>query len=197
MAGHNGPVGEPQVQRIEAGSLKGRRLMGLPRGVDGLRPTAARVRGAIFDRLRDHVHGARVLDLFAGSGAMSIEALSRGAAFATLVEVHPTVVRHLHAQLQTLGLGGATRVVKADAADVLRGPPEAYDLVIIDPPFATPEVFAPLCHDLVDGWLADNALVVCERERVRGKSPPVAWPDGLTLEATRVYGPAVVEFLRR
>ena len=185
------------MQKIESGTLKGRRLMALPKGVDGLRPTAARVRGAIYDRLQHEVRGARVLDLFAGSGAMAIEALSRGAAFATLVEAHPRVVRHLHAQLQALDLRDVTRVLKGEAAAVLQGAPEPYDLVIVDPPFATPDVFAPLAHDLAAGWLADNAVVVCERERVRGKSPSVTWPEGLTLEATRVYGQAVVEFLRR
>jgi 16S rRNA (guanine966-N2)-methyltransferase len=184
------------VQRIESGRLGGRRLLALPRGIDGLRPTAARVRGAIFDRLGDEVVDARVLDLFAGSGAMAIEALSRGAATATLVDADRRVVRHLHTQLRALQLEGMTEVVCADAAHALAGRPRPYDLVVIDPPFATPDVFAPLAQALTNGWLSPGAVVVCERERVRGKSPPVRWPDSLEIEASRIYGQAVVEFLR-
>jgi 16S rRNA (guanine966-N2)-methyltransferase len=184
------------MQRIESGRLRGRRLLALPRGVAGLRPTAARVRGAIFDRLGSEVEGARVLDLFAGSGAMAIEALSRGAASATLVDSDRRVVRHLHSQLAALDLGAVTEVVRADAAQALSARPRPYDIVVVDPPFATPDVFEPLCAALTRGWLAPKAVVVCERERVRGKSPPVRWPDTLTVEASRIYGQAVVEFLR-
>lgn len=186
------------MQKIEAGSLRGRRLKPLPRGVQGLRPTSARVRGAICDRLQGELRGARVLDLFAGSGALSIEALSRGAARACLVERDPRVVRHLVAQLADLGLQEQTQVVRADALQFTANPPpEPYDLVFIDPPFATPEVCEPLGVALVAGWLASGAVVVCERERIRGKSLPVAWPEELTLEVTKTYGQAEVEFLRR
>jgi 16S rRNA (guanine966-N2)-methyltransferase len=186
------------VQRIESGRLRGRRLLALPKGVAGLRPTAARVRGAIFDRLGTEIVGARVLDLFAGSGAMAIEALSRGAAAATLVETDRRVVRHLHAQLAALDLGAFTEVLHADAQRFLamEGRRRPYDLVVIDPPFATPDVLPPLCEALGRGWLAPEAVVVCERERVRGKSPLVRWPDTLTVEAERIYGQAVVEYLR-
>lgn len=184
------------VQRIEAGKLRGRRLMALPKGVSGLRPTGARVRGAIFDRLGQQVHGARVLDLFAGSGALSLEAISRGAASATLVEPHRAVVRHLQAQVRALDLGAQVEIVATTAQAHLRTAPRPYDLVLVDPPFANPEVFEPVAEALLQGWLAPDAVVVCERERIRGKSQPVAWPAGLEIEASRVYGQAVVEFLR-
>ncbi len=185
------------MQRIESGELRGRKLRPLPTGVAGLRPTAARVRGAIYDRLHADVVGARVLDLFAGSGAMSIEALSRGAASATMVEVSQKVVRHLRAQLLELGLERQTQVVMGQAQKYLHGTPSApFDLVIIDPPFATPEVFAPLCAKLVEGWLSPDAVIVCERERVRGQTLHVQWPEALRLEAEKTYGQAVVEFLR-
>jgi 16S rRNA (guanine966-N2)-methyltransferase len=184
------------VQRIESGRLGGRRLLALPKGIDGLRPTAARVRGAIFDRLQREVIGARVLDLFAGSGAMAIEALSRGAASATLVDADRRVAKHLHAQLRALALERVAEIVCGDAVDALAGRPRPYDLVVIDPPFARPDVFAPLTEALTRGWLSPHAVVVCERERVRGKSPPVRWPDSLEVEASRIYGQAVVEFLR-
>ncbi len=184
------------MQRIESGRLGGRRLLRLPKGVSGLRPTAARVRGAIFDRLGAEVRGARVLDLFGGSGAMSIEAISRGAERATVVELSGKVARHLQAQAEALGIADEMRVVKADAVQFLQRGGSAYDLVIVDPPFANPEVVDAIAEGLVGGWLAPEAIVVCERELVRGKSRDVAWPESLALEATKHYGQAVVEFLR-
>ena len=87
------------MQRITGGQLRGRKLSRLPDGVAGLRPTGARVREAIFNRLQGEVEDARVLDLFAGSGALSIEALSRGARVATLIERDRAVLRHLQRQL--------------------------------------------------------------------------------------------------
>lgn len=184
------------MQRVESGTLGGRHLLRLPNGVPGLRPTSARVRGAVFDRLRDDVPGARVLDLFAGSGAMSIEAISRGAERATVVELSGKVVRHLQAQADALGVAEKIRVVKADAVKFLQHGAQPYDLVIIDPPFAKPEVVDAIAQTLPDGWLAPGAIVVCELELVRGKSRDVEWPATLELEATKHYGQAEVEFLR-
>jgi len=190
--------GEAALQRIESGRLKGRRLKALPRDVPGLRPTGARVRGAIFDRLGSSVDGVRVLDLFGGSGALAIEALSRGARHATIVDQSPKVVRHLEAQVRDLDLDGAVQLRCADALGMVqeRSPQEPYDLVFIDPPFATPGIIAPLAEGLVRGWLGAGAIVVCERERIRGKSLEVKWPEALLLETTRIYGQAEVAFLR-
>jgi 16S rRNA (guanine966-N2)-methyltransferase len=189
------------MQRIESGSLRGRRLLPLPAGVPGLRPTGARVRGAIFDRLHEAVVGARVLDLFAGSGALAIEALSRGAERCTLLEIDARVVQHLRRQLDALSLGPRAEVVRTDALTWLhggRGNAAPYDLVLVDPPFAMPRVFEPVAQALVDGdWLAPGAWIVCERERVRGTTIPVAWPSALVLERARDYGQARVELLRR
>lgn len=186
------------MQRIESGRLGGRRLRPLPKGVNGLRPTAARVRGAIFDRLHTAVEGARVLDLFAGSGALSFEALSRGADHATMLEVDGRVVRYLEHQARELGVREQVAIMRTDALTTLErgGPKRGFDLVLIDPPFATPEVIEPIGSALTGGWLVPGAYVVCERERVRGKSLPVAWPAVLHLETAKVYGQAEVEFLR-
>lgn len=188
------------MQRIEAGALRGRKLLSLPSGVPGLRPTGARVRGAIFDRLQHAVVGARVLDLFAGSGALSIEALSRGADHSTMLEVSPRVVRHLRRQLEVLGLSERVQLLRKDALAWLRagcGASAPFDLVFVDPPFAMPEVFEPIARGLCEGgFLAADAIVVCERELVRGTSPAVAWPAALSLELCRDYGQARVEFLR-
>jgi 16S rRNA (guanine966-N2)-methyltransferase len=184
------------VQRIESGRLRGRRLLPLPRGVDGLRPTAAMVRAAIFDRLQAELAQARILDLFAGSGALSFEALSRGAATATLVEAHPRVARHLQAQAAALSLGEAATVVHADARRFLARAAAPHDVVLIDPPFAIPEIVDEVLGDLTRGWLAEGAVVVVERERIRGRAPDLSCPQGLSLEATRAYGQAQVDFLR-
>ncbi len=188
------------MQRIGAGALRGRKLLPLPRGVPGLRPTGARIRGAIFDRLQSVVDGARVLDLFGGSGSLSLEALSRGAAACTLVEFDARVARHLRRQLDALDLTARARVVHADCRAWLRagcGEPAAFDLVFVDPPFAMPEVFEPIARDLCErGWLAPDAWVVCERQLVRGKSPVIAWPAALHLERSRDYGQARLELLR-
>lgn len=188
------------VQRIEAGTLRGRKLLALPRGVDGLRPTGARIRGAIFDRLQTEVVGARVLDLFAGSGALSFEALSRGAESAWLIERDPRVVRHLQRQAEALGVGARCRITRHEAQALVGAQPPAgpaFDLVFVDPPFATPEVFAPIAAGLVaHGWLAPHAIVVCESERVRGKTLAVPWPPELVVERARAYGQAHLELLR-
>jgi 16S rRNA (guanine966-N2)-methyltransferase len=171
--------------------------MSLPRGVSGLRPTAARIRGAIYDRLGPAIEGARVLDLFAGSGALSFEALSRGAEHAMLIEVDARVVRHLKNQARALDLETSVEIRRADALQFLcTAEVRAYDLVLVDPPFATPDVFEPIAQALVGGWLAPAASVVCERELVRGKCPDVSWPRGLELRVARTYGQAVVEFLQ-
>ncbi len=184
------------MQRVESGRLGGRRLLRLPKGVPGLRPTAARVRGAIFDRLGAEVRGAAVLDLFGGSGAMSVEAISRGAERVTVIELSGKVAKHLQAQAEALDIAALVQVVRADAVAYLGQGARPYDLVIIDPPFAKPDIFDAIAAALVQGWLAPEAIVVCERELVRGKSRDVAWPSTLQLEATKHYGQAVVEFLR-
>lgn len=186
------------MQRIESGRLRGRRLSPLPKGVEGLRPTAARIRGAIFDRLMGHVEGMRVLDVFAGSGALAFEALSRGAAHATLIELDRRVVRHLLTQAEALGVDALVRVIPGDATKILAATPPsaAYDLVLVDPPFAHPELIDPLFAALGRGWVAPGAVAVCETERIRGQSRAIAWPPEWSQESVKVYGQAEVEFRR-
>lgn len=186
------------MQRVSAGTLRGRKLITLPDGVPGLRPMASRIREAIFDRLGPDVEGARVLDVFAGSGALSIEALSRGASFAMLFELDARVIRHLRSQLAALALQSRAEVTSGDALVSLAGGPprQPYDLVFVDPPFASPHIFTPVLELLCKHeWLADGARIVCERERVKGSAVTVVLPPALDLEATRIYGQAQVEFL--
>jgi 16S rRNA (guanine966-N2)-methyltransferase len=149
--------------RVIAGELGGRRLRA-PRG-DATRPTSERVREALFSMLGD-LAGARVLDLFAGSGALGIEALSRGAAAATFVERSPRALAALRANIEALGLAGRARVLEGDAVAALRGRGE-YDLVFLDPPYAAAgSLEGPLARGL-PGLLAAGARIVSESDRRR------------------------------
>lgn len=157
------------------------------------------MRSAIFDRLQGEVVGARVLDLFAGSGALAIEALSRGAREATLVERQGELVRFLGRQLEALGLRDRTRVVRSDARRFLAPGPDgpAFDLVLVDPPYAEIGLYDQVLSALLDGgWLAPAAVVVVEYHRHRGQRPAIAVPAALRCEAIRNHGHTALEFLR-
>jgi 16S rRNA (guanine966-N2)-methyltransferase len=158
-----------QRLRIIGGVWRGRKLSfpDLPE----LRPTPDRVRETLFNWLRDIVPGARCLDLFAGSGALSFEALSRGAECAVLVDAHPAVIARLNQHLQTLQARG-TRVVQAEALTFLDGPAQPFDLVFLDPPFDS-ELLAPCLSRLAEGdWLAPTAWLYVETAR-RAALPPL------------------------
>ncbi len=191
------------MQRVVAGTLRGRRLLPLPRAITGVRPSSSRVRSAIFDRLQAEVVGARVLDLFAGTGALAIEALSRGAAHATLVEQHPGLAKFLGRQLDELGLRDRATLVVDDARRFLTRCASApglapCDLALIDPPYAEIELYSAVLRGLLaPGCLAADAVVVIEYERHRGQRPAIAIPPGLAIEATRDHGQTALEFLRR
>lgn len=183
------------MQRIVAGELRGRKLKSLPARVDGVRPSSARVRSAIFDRLQHEVRGARVLDLFAGSGALAIEALSRGAETATFVEIQPVLVEFLRGQLADLHLEDRVELHNADARSFLGRRPDApFDLVLVDPPYAERSLYPEIAHALLaEGWLARGAVVVAEHER----GDLITWPAGIVVDARRDHGSSVLEFLSR
>jgi 16S rRNA (guanine966-N2)-methyltransferase len=147
--------------RVIAGELGGRRLQSA-RGAQ-TRPTAARVREALFSML-GALEGARVLDLFAGSGALGIEAISRGAARATFVERAPAALAALAANIAALELGERAEIRATDALAALRGRGQ-YDLVFIDPPYAeAAELGGALSREL-PAVLATGARVVSESDR--------------------------------
>lgn len=177
------------MTRVIAGVAGGRRLA-VPPG-RGTRPTSDRAREGLFatwGSLFGPLDGARVLDLYAGSGAVGLEALSRGAAHALLVEHDPRAVATIRANIRALGLPGA-RAHAARAERVAATPPDAapYDLVFLDPPYAVSDAeVARILGDLrAAGWLADGALVTVERATRGGE---FAWPPGFSGLRSRRYG---------
>jgi 16S rRNA (guanine966-N2)-methyltransferase len=179
------------VTRIIAGSARGRRLH-VPAGT-GTRPTADRAREGLFSSLQSllDLDGARVLDLYAGSGALGLEALSRGAGSATMVEEDPAAVSAIRANIDLLGLPGAF-VVPQKVETFLANPPEPrYDLVLLDPPYDT-DVERVL--DALLPWLAEDAVVMVER---RTRSADLTWPDRLLAERSRRYGEATLWYATR
>ena len=181
------------MTRIVAGSAKGRTLA-VPKS--GTRPTSERVREALFSRL-DHMNvleGATVLDLFAGTGALGLEALSRGAARATLVEKASAAARVAGANVRATGL--PARVVTADvraylgarSGEALTG---ENDLVFIDPPYDIPEGDMTTVLSALAPWVGPDSLIVVERS-IRAPAP--TWPPFLVLEDTRAWGETVAYF---
>jgi 16S rRNA (guanine966-N2)-methyltransferase len=182
------------MTRLIAGAAGGRRLQVPPSGV---RPTGDKARQALFNSLGSllDLEGAAVLDLYAGSGALGLEALSRGASAAVFVESGPRVLPVLRANVAAVGLPGA-RVVAGSVPSVVAGPaPAAFDLVLADPPYAVPaeEVLGVLRALAGGGWLAADAVVVVERS---SREEPWEWPTPLAGLRDRRYGEAVLRYGR-
>ena len=156
-----------RVLRIIGGTWRGRKLR-FPDRPD-LRPTPDRVRETLFNWLGTRTAGARCLDLFAGSGALGLEALSRGAAHVTFVEHDPVAARELRARLAQWQASGA-EVECADALQFLHGTPEPFDLVFLDPPFGS-QLLAGAARGLSErGWLRPEARIYVESP-ARGGAP--------------------------
>ncbi len=171
--------------RIVAGRGGGRRLIS-PRG-DAVRPTADRVREALFSILGEFVQDARVLDLLAGSGALGLEAHSRGAAQATFVDSAAASVAAVRATLEALG--GEAEVRRADAVRFLgtaKGETRQYDLVLLDPPYRLAERLGRELSESLPAVLAPSALVVCESDH---RAP---LPLDLPLKDERRYGDTLI-----
>ena len=181
------------MTRIVAGSAKGRTLA-VPKS--GTRPTSERVREALFSRL-DHMNvleGATVLDLYAGTGALGLEALSRGASSATLVEKASGAARVATANVRSTGL--SARVVTADSRAYLGGRSAEplsgeVDLVFIDPPYDIAEEEMTAVLEGLAPWIGPDALVIVERST---RAPAPTWPAFLVLEDTRAWGETVAYF---
>lgn len=184
-------VDDGAVTRIISGEAGGRRLR-TPDG-DGTRPTSDRVREALFSSLeaRGMVEGAHVMDLYAGSGALGLEAASRGAASVLLVESDKGACGVIRANISDLGAAGA-RLQGGTVESALDRPASLrYDLVLADPPYEVDEDTLSRVLELLlaRDWLAEESLVVLERST---RSPEPTWPAGLVSIGSRTYGETVL-----
>jgi 16S rRNA (guanine966-N2)-methyltransferase len=181
--------------RVVGGRLRSRPIAG-PKG-EALRPTADRLRESLFNILAhaygDPVGGARVLDLFAGTGALGIEAVSRGAAYALFVDQGVEARALLRDNTESLGLGGVTRIFRRDATKLGPAHPlEPFSLVFLDPPYGKGLAEKALVSAQAGGWLVPGALAVIEEAADAGFNAPAGFAE---LER-RLYDDSELVFLR-
>jgi 16S rRNA (guanine966-N2)-methyltransferase len=179
------------MTRIIGGRAGGRHLL-VPPG-RSTRPTSDRAREGLFNTLSTRVDlaGARVADLYAGSGAIGLEALSRGASHVLLVDRDPAAVRALRRNVASLGLSGA-EIRQASVARVVQNTPgNPYEVIFLDPPYAMSDIeLGEVLSKVRSGaWLTADGVCVVERSH---RSGPVAWPDGLCALRDRRYGEGVL-----
>jgi 16S rRNA (guanine966-N2)-methyltransferase len=185
------------MTRVIAGAAGGRRLA-VPPGT-GTRPTSDRAKEGLFSAwtsMRGTLHGSRVLDLYAGSGAVGLEALSRGAEHVLLVEADPRAAGVVRENVAALRLPGAeVRAARAEKAVTAAAPERPYDVLFLDPPYEVPddELREILLTLLANDWLAAEALVTVER-RTRGGE--FRWPAGFEGLRARRYGEATLWYGR-
>ena len=181
--------------RIIGGSFRGRRLSEVGKGdaAAHLRPTADRVRESLFNILgsRIDLQDARVLDMFAGTGALGLEALSRGAGQACFVETGRASLKLLNNNIRLCGVEGQIQVLSRDARRLGDNPQAPYDLIFLDPPYGKSMGEAALATALQGGWIAQDALIVWEENK------PVIAPHGLKLLDERRYGDTVIRLFTR
>jgi 16S rRNA (guanine966-N2)-methyltransferase len=182
--------------RIVGGRLRGRALT-TPK-TQAIRPTADRLRETLFNILihayGDPVRGARVLDLFAGTGALGLEALSRGADFALFVDDGAEARALIRANVEALGLGGVTKIFRRDATRLGSAHPnEPFSLVFADPPYGQGLAEKALAIARDGGWLAPDALIVVEESKAARFKPP----EGFEEVERRAYDDTKFVFLRR
>ena len=183
------------MTRIIGGVASGRRIVVPPRGT---RPTTDRVRESLFNIVsaRRDLTGLAVLDLYAGSGALGLEALSRGAASALFVESDQRTGAVITRNIETLGLAGATLRRGAVTAVLAAGAPAPVDLVLADPPYnvAAAEVDSVLLALTTHGWVHEGTVAVVERAAA---GPQLTWPADWSLWPGRVYGDTRLELAER
>jgi len=177
------------VTRIIGGTAGGRRLA-TPSG-RSTRPTSDRVREGLFSALGGDLTGRSFLDLYAGSGAVALEAASRGAAPVMLVERDPKALRALRENVAALGFSAVD--VQADVETFLRGAATPYDVVFVDPPYAD-GVDGVLALLVDGGWIAPGGVVVVERD---SRGAAFEWPAGIEADRSRRYGDSTLWYGRR
>lgn len=160
--------------RIIAGQWRGRKLP--VQDLQGLRPTTDRVKETLFNWLAADIRGSRCLDLFAGSGSLGFESLSRGSRETWMLEKSPLAARQLKENVTRLNAGEHARVIQADCVNFLNDRGEPFDIVFIDPPFRQ-DLVAEVCRRLENnGWLANEALIYIEHEsELASLSLPANW----------------------
>lgn len=181
--------------RIVAGSFRGHGLLGP--GDQSIRPTSDRLRETLFNILahtyEDIVSGARVLDLFAGTGALGLEALSRGARFALFVDYGAAARAIIRTNIEALGLTGVTKLFRRDATRLgPAAPAQPYDLVFCDPPYGKGLGEKAITSALAGGWIADRGIVIVEERR----DTPFVLPNGMAFIESRTAGDSQLLFLR-
>lgn len=177
--------------RIIGGTARGKGLIA-PEGMD-TRPTADRTREALFNILMMRIGGARVLDLFSGSGALSAESLSRGAAHVTCVDISPAACAVIRKNLDLKGVQGTKEVITGDWQGVLDRLKEPYDIVFLDPPYHMTEAYGQAFEKIVgNGLLNQDGIVVMEYE----KDADIPLPDCAEVYDERKYGKARVKLVR-
>lgn len=181
--------------RVVGGDLKGRNIVA-PASRD-IRPTADRLRESVFNILvhayDDPLQDARVLDLFAGTGALGLEAISRGAIFALFVDDGAQARALLRANVDSLGVGGITRIFRRDATKLGSAHPlEPFSLVFLDPPYGKGLAEKALASARDGGWLAPEALIMVEEAKDSGFTPP----QGFEEIERRAYDDTELIFLR-
>jgi 16S rRNA (guanine966-N2)-methyltransferase len=185
------PAGRRSLLRIIGGAWRGRKIHFPP--IDAIRPTPDRVRETVFNWLQMDVAGSRCLDLFAGSGALGLEALSRGAGRVVFVELDPEAARHLSQTLRDLQCDRG-EVVRSDAKRYLAGPPVPFDIVFLDPPYAD-HALEDTCRRIeAGGWLRPGGVAYLEDAASAGA--PVL-PPGWTLLRSKQAGEVGYHLARR
>ena len=182
--------------RIVGGRFRGK-LLHTPSD-DAIRPTADRTRESLFNilssRLGPHFEGKKVLDLFAGTGALGLEALSRGAARAVFVDTGTEARGLIRDNIEAMGLAGVAKLLRRDATDLgPAGTMGACDLVFLDPPYTKGLGERALASALAGGWIAADAVIVLEE----GADVALTLPEGITETDRRDYGAAALHFLAR
>lgn len=182
--------------RVVAGTLRGRPLFAP--GESTTRPTADRVREALFNVLAHGIDGfalddVHVLDLFAGTGALGIEALSRGAAYCIFIEMDAEARGAIRSNIEAFDLTGCTRVFRRDATDLgPAGNRAPADLVFIDPPYGKGLAVKALSAAIDGGWISNDAIVVVEES----DDTAIDWPASLQVLDQRTYGRTAITVLR-
>ncbi len=179
--------------RVIAGKYKGRRI-DVPKGRD-IRPTSDKIRGAVFNMLhsRGSIEGAHVLDAFCGSGALGIEALSRGASSCIFVDKHRASLDCAKDNAQALGIEIEVKFWLKDSSKLGACSDYSFDLVFLDPPYHKGLVDTILPMLVTGGWLADGAWIVCETE----KQAAINLPEKCIMDEEKTYGDIKITLLRR